>query len=187
MNSRSLGGDPVVLDFAHDTVVYTHDPDGDTSFFLTNIPVARILDGTAESGQILHIDLLWMPKAGATPMDPTATNSSVRHVVVADGEVGVYGGAGFALPAGKLGRARATIELRDTSVRLLDATDGFTDPLTPARITGTFTADLDPRTARRLHRAMSQFVTNALGRSVFVRADGGSNVVPAGALPNPEG
>ncbi len=119
-------------------------------------------------GQVLHIELLWEPKPGATPMDSSATNASIRHIVIAGGEVGVYGGAGFASPRGKPGKPRLTISLRDASLTLLEASAGFTDLLSPARLTGRFTAVHDPRKSRELHYAVSQIVTNALGRSRFV-------------------
>lgn len=172
LESRSLGPTPVVLDAEFDTVVYTHDPDGDTSFFLTDIPVDDLLSGRAIAGQILHIDMLWEPKAGYTPMDPTATNTSIRQVIVATGgDVGLYVGAGFAEPKQLPGVRRLDMAVYNTTLRLLESTEGFVDPLTPAQVTGTFTAKLDDRLARRLHRAMSQFVTNTFGRTMFVSAD----------------
>ncbi len=58
--------------------------------------------------------------------------------------------------------------LRDASLTLLDSTEGFRDVLGPTKLTGTFTAVHDPRRCRQLHYAISQIVTNALGRSRFV-------------------
>jgi hypothetical protein len=105
-------------------------------------------------------------------MDASATNAIIRHVVISSGEVGVYGGAGFALPKGDPGDDTLKVSLRDATVRLLEATDGFADPLSPARVTGAFSAEHDPKLARKVHRAISQLVTNALGRSRFVRRSG---------------
>ncbi|MBT8484400.1 MAG: hypothetical protein HKO59_13875 [Phycisphaerales bacterium] len=168
--SEGLGGRPARLDLDCTTLVYGHDDRGETSFLLTDIPVDDLLKGRVRDGQVLHVQLLWTPKAGATPMDPTATNVSVRHVIMTDGEVGLYGGAGFALPSHAPGRSVLSLQLRDTSVRLLDATDGFRDPLSPARIRGGFTATLDDRLTQRLQRAASQLVTNALGHRTYVDA-----------------
>jgi hypothetical protein len=167
-----LRTDAVVLAASYATVVYAHDPEEDTTFMLTDIPIEDLLAGRAVDGQVLHINLLWEPKAGTTPMDTDATNASVRHIVISSGEVGVYGGAGFVIPHGSPGRDTLTVALRDATVWLMDSTGGFLDPLSPARMTGTFTALHDPEGARRINRAISQIVTNALGRTRFV--EGGS-------------
>ncbi len=168
VRSESLRADAVVLGASYLTVVYAHDPEEDTTFLLTDMAIEDLLAGTVVDGQVLHIDLLWEPKAGATPMDIDATNASVRHVVISGGEVGVYGGAGFVVPRGSPGSDTLTVALRDATVRLLDSTGGFLDPLSPARLTGTFTARHDPELALRISRAISQIVTNALGRTRFV-------------------
>ena len=83
----------------------------------------------------------------------------------------MYGGAGFALPAGTAGASTMSLELRDASLTLLDSTDGFIDLLSPARLTGRVTAHLSEKRARQLRYAVSQLVTDALGRSSFVRGD----------------
>ena len=111
-------------------------------------------------------------------MDSSATNVSIRHIIIADGEVGVYGGAGFAMPRGEPGKKKLPIALKDGTVRLLESTDGFNDLLSPAKITGDFTAYLQPETARMIHRAISQLVTNALGKSRLVMGDEPRNPSP---------
>lgn len=171
LRSESLGTQPVVLDADFQTVVYSHDPEGDTSFFLSDIPLEDLVATYPSDGQVMHIELLWNPKPGLTPMDSSATNVSIRHVIISGGEVGVYGGAGFALPHGGLGGRKLSVTISDATMRLVESTGGFTDPLTPARITGGFTASLDPLLSRKLHRALSQLVTNAIGRPRHVRED----------------
>ena len=168
VRSESLRADAVVLGASYPTVVYAHDPEEDTTFLLTDMAIEDLLAGKVVDGQVLHIDLLWEPKAGTTPMDIDATNAIIRHIVISGGEVGVYGGAGFVLPRGSPGRDTLTVALRDAMVRLMDSTGGFVDPLSPARLTGTFTARHEPGLARRISRAISQIVTNALGRTRLV-------------------
>ena len=71
------------------------------------------------------------------------------------------------------------MSLRNSSVRLEESTSGFVDPLTPARIDGSFTAQHDPQLTRKIQLAISQYVTNAMGRSQFVMAtDGGERFRP---------
>ncbi len=175
MEARSLGEEPVALPGDYVEAFYLHDPDSETSFMLSDVPLESLIEGTTTpltppTGQILHLELLWLPKPGATPMDRSATNVSIRYVVMSGGEIGIYGGAGFAAPRGKPGKRRLRMTLRDASLTLLDSTEGFRDVLGPTKLTGTFTAVHDPRRCRQLHYAISQIVTNALGRSRFVSA-----------------
>jgi len=167
LRAESLGPEPVKLDARCATAVYTEQSDGEASFFLTDMPVEDLLAGRPAEGQVLHIELLWEPRPGQTPVDRFATNVSVRHVVVTDGQVGVYGGAGFAR-TGRLSRKKVRVAIQDTNFRLLESTDGFVDPLSPGRLRGTFTAVRDDLAARKLDRAISQYVTNSLGRTQYV-------------------
>ncbi|MHC4303802.1 MAG: hypothetical protein ACYSW2_04845 [Planctomycetota bacterium] len=167
--AESLGTSPVILPRDYVTAFYANHEATETMFFLADVPVEELLSGEVTRGNVVHLDLLWVPKAGNTPMDSSATNVSIRFVVFADGEVGVYGGAGFALPDGKAGATTLGLELRDASLTLLDSTDGFVDLLSPARLTGQVTARLNEKRTRQMRFAVSQLVTNALGHSHFVR------------------
>ncbi len=101
-------------------------------------------------------------------MDSSATNVSIRYIVFAVGEVGIYGGAGFAMPHGTIGEGTVSLSLRDASLTLLDSTDGFVDLLSPARLTGKLTANLDRNQSQRMAWAVNQIVTNALGYTRLV-------------------
>lgn len=168
LRTVSHGSTPAVLPGNFVAAVYSHDPNRDTTFMLADVPVAAVLEGKLRQGQILHVDLLWVPKPGATPIDADATNATIRYVIVSDGEVGIYGGAGFAMPRGRLGQRSLSISLRDASLQLLESTPNFVDRLGPAQMTGSFTAKLDDKKTRELHFAASQLVTNALGRTRYV-------------------
>ena len=170
LHTRSLGDQPVILPAKYVAAYFGPDPQGSMSFMLTDVAVEQVIDRKVSQGQILHVDLLWEPKPGSTPIDPSATNASLRLVVIANGEVGVYGGAGFALPSGKLDGRSVTLTLRDASLQLQDATPGFRDLLSPAEMTGTFTAKRDETKTRQLNHAASQIVTDALGRTRIVMA-----------------
>ncbi len=179
LTALSLGERPVLLGERCVTAVYGR-PGAETSFYLSSVPEADLLSGRISEGVVVHIDLLWQPKAGATPMEPTATNVSIHYIVFAGGQVGVYGGSGFALPRGTLGGPHFGLSLKEASLTLLVSTDGFVDLLSPARLTGALTAAYDEEQTRRVRRAVSQIVTNAMGKSMFVRrpasSPGGSHV-----------
>jgi hypothetical protein len=170
LRAQSLGDDPVVLYGTFKQVYFSHDEKESTSFMLSDVPIDDLLNGSIQNGQLLHVRLLWMPKAGSTPMDSTATNASIRFVVIAGGEVGVYSGAGFAVPDSDLTGARAKVTLYDATVQLQDATAGFRDLLSPAHVSGSFTAIRDERLTQQMQRAASQLTTTALGKTRFVLA-----------------
>ncbi|MHC4414357.1 MAG: hypothetical protein ACYS0G_03640 [Planctomycetota bacterium] len=178
LRAESLGRDPVFLSRPYVTAFYADHESTETSFFLSDVPVQELLGGDVGRANIVRLDLLWIPHAGATPMDSSATNASVRYIVIADGEVGVYGGAGFALPLGETGRRTLSLTVRDASLTLLDSTDGFVDLLSPARLTGTITATLDTQRVGQIHDAVRRLVANALGRSRHV--DGPRRLEPHG-------
>jgi hypothetical protein len=166
---QSLGVEPVALSGRFNDVVYANGEAVEWSFLLSDVEPAALMDGSATNGRVIHIELLWIPRPGMTPIEITATNASVRYVIISEGQVGVYGGAGFAKLRGKPGDSRVTLSLRDASLRLLHSTDGFADLLTPAQLSGTVTASRNTRKARIIHHAASQFVTDALGHSIIVQ------------------
>ncbi len=168
---HSLGDDPVRLDEAFTTSVYDHDQLGETSFWLSNVSLDELRAGRVNEGLVVHIELLWEPRAGSTPMDSAATNASIRYTIISNGEVGIYVGAGFARVNGSLGAANVSISVLDATIELGDATSGFRDLLTPAELAGDFRAQLDRDRTKRIKAATSQFVTNAFGRTRFVMSD----------------
>lgn len=172
LRASSLGGSAAILDTDIRSAYYEADANGAISFMLADVPAAQIIEGALASapdgGQIVHLELLWIPKPGATPIESSATNVMIRYAIVCGGEVGVYAGAGFAMPVDEVGDRRFTIELRHSSLQLTERTEGFRDLLSPLRLTGKFTAARDDRLARRLRLTASQILTNALGRTQYV-------------------
>jgi hypothetical protein len=172
MRSQSLRTDAVVLPANYRVAVFTNDRIAGTSILLSDVPIEQLVSGAVRNAQIMHIELLWLPKAGETPMDPAATNTSIRHIVVSNGQVGIYGGAGFARPSeNPAERDSVSFTLRDASLALQESTEGFVDLLSPSKLTGTFSARRDDKRARELYFAVSQLVTNALGRTRYVMDD----------------
>ncbi len=163
LRAQSLGDDPVALEGEYITAFYADGNSVETSFVLSDVGLDQLLSGQFGRGQVVRIDLLWLPKPGATPMDSSATNASIQYVIVADGELGVYAGAGFALPQGDASGRSLTVRLRDGSLDLLESTDGFVDLLSPATLTGSFTATHNDQRARQLSAALRRLVNDALG------------------------
>ena len=169
LRTVSLGERSVVLPTDFKSVYYSHDPvTGVTSFMLSDIDPKKMIEGGITDGQFMHVELLWVPLAGQTPMDSSATNATIRYVLISKGELGIYGGAGFANPSRDPGVSTLSVSLKDASIQLLESTPGFQDLLSPAQMTGVFNARLDDKMTRQMNYAASQIVTNALGRTRFV-------------------
>jgi hypothetical protein len=153
------------------------------SFFLSSVPLEDLQDKELLNGIVLHAQLLWQPKPGSTPVDPTATNVTLRLLLVTDGEVGLYGGAGFAWPSGDLDDGPASLEIVGSSMTLLDSTDGFRDLLSPVLLLGYTQAPLNSVEALRFRQAASQLVTDKLGTTRWVRQDSWISPGVRAALP----
>jgi len=86
-------------------------------------------DWSTITGSIVQIRLFIDPKPGSTPIDQTAVSASVRSIVIAQGEIGVYDGAGFLLPGGSIEDGSIRGSIRGAPIRLTRRTPGFRDPL----------------------------------------------------------
>ena len=150
------------------TGTYAIEP-AQTTVVFSDIPYEELATGTAKNGRFLHIEVLWRPKAGRTPVEPSSTNLSIRFVVVSNGEVGVYIGGGFAwIDGGKPADEAIGLNITGASVSLVDKTPGFVDLLSPATLVGELGAQKNAENARATRRAASQFVTNRLGHVRWV-------------------
>jgi hypothetical protein len=168
-----LGARPVLLGRELVTGAYVR-KESEDSYWFSDVPFEAIL--AHEKGEALkealfvHAQLLWTPKPGLTPLDSTATNLALRVVVVSDGEVGIYGGAGFARPDGDPAIGPMTLEIEGATLTLLEKTAGFHDLLSPAGFDASLRATLAPEDANRWRRGVSQFATNAFKKSMWVDA-----------------
>ena len=167
LTTSGLADNPVKVSTAPAEAWYMIEP-AQVSFYSSDIPADQLAAGGKLSGQVVNIQLLWDPKPGLTPLEPTTTNISIRLVVFAEGEVGVYGGGGFAWPRGKPEDGSMGLLLTGSNLSLVARTKGFVDLLSPAEMLGTVTAQMDDAQSRTLRRAASQAVTNALGQVKWV-------------------
>lgn len=170
LTATGMSPEPVVLDGAFSEAYFGDILRAETTIMLSDVPADALLDETVTEAQVVHIELLWVPKPGATPIDSSATNATIRYILIVDDEIGVYEGGGMVRPDGDgMDGDRVKVLVLDATLRLVDRTPGFRDLLTPARLKGTITADHDDKATRKLYFAISQYVTDALDRSIFVR------------------
>lgn len=158
---------PVRLDAVFDHGGYIVEPAA-VSLVLCTATADELRAGTVETAQAITIRFLWEPWAGRTPVNREATNLTIRHVVIAGEEVAVYGGGGFGWPRGTPGETDFGLSIAGSNVSLLDSTPGFLDLLTPAVVRGEVAGSLDESGTIRLRDAISQYVTDCLGRTRWV-------------------
>ncbi len=168
---ESQGAQAATLPSRFTTAVYSPSNLNIASFYLWDGDVEALLNGQPTNGQFVHVEILWEPRPGRTPIDDSTLNASVRQVIFVNGEFGVYGGAGLARLGDGVGSTQVSVSIPTASLTLLESSENFNDQLSPAHLTGGFTATLDERMSQRLMLAASQAVTNAAGRPFYVRLD----------------
>ncbi len=171
LTTSGLTDQPVKITTIPTEAWYMIEP-AQVSFYSCDISLEELAAGNKLSGQVVNIQMLWEPKPGMTPIEPTTTNISIRLVVFAEGEVGVYGGGGFAWPRGKPESGSVGLLLTGSSLSLIARTKGFVDLLSPAEMLGTLDAKMNEAKASSIRRTVSQVVTDALGTVRWV--NGGS-------------
>ena len=150
-----------VLTGDFDTAVYAFDDRNNVDVIL--------LEGTIDAPtQAVHIHMHWEPRAGRTPIDANATNATIRYLVFTGEGAGVYSGSGFLFPRSDAGDNTFRGELRETAMRLADASPNFNDRLGLARATGGFSAKLDEPATNRLLRQIQINLKQKLGYPRFV-------------------
>ena len=143
------------------TRVYSSEDANSANFYLTDLP-PEVWNAGADvsdmSGVLVHVHMFVRPRAGRTPIDDTATTAVVRMMVLAKGEIGVYGGGGFFVNSGDPGDRKFDGGLRGGTMRLISATGGFNDRLGPCTFSGEISGSKDQNTAVALDRAMRVLV-----------------------------
>jgi hypothetical protein len=146
------------------TRVYSTSQESVADVYASDLPARVWMEGGDISdltGSLIHIHLFVRPKAGRTPIASTACSASVRWLVVSGGEVGVYGGGGFATLSGSPGEERLSISLRGASLRLLHSTPGFRDALGPSTLKTSLGVSLDADQAGAMRRAVTALSAQA--------------------------
>jgi hypothetical protein len=142
--------------------VYTSVDRNTADVFLTDLDPAALEPGEELgrlSGRIVQIHMFLEPRAGSTPIAPTACSVVVRHLVLAGGEMGVYSGGGFLLPSGRAGKASLGGKIEGATLRLTGRTRGFADRLGPATMDASFSARRDEATSRRIEAVVNEILS----------------------------
>ena len=153
------------------TAICTSDPYVDTSLWLSDLTSTQLKSGDFQDGQILHVEMLFPPRAGETPIDPDATNLSIRYIVISGGTVGLYEGGGFGFPIGGHQDGEMSLRIEPSGLTLAESTEGFVDLLSPAVLNAVFSGNCDDIAGQHIADAVDQFITNSFGRTMYVRSD----------------
>ncbi|MBX3355181.1 MAG: hypothetical protein KF724_05730 [Phycisphaeraceae bacterium] len=167
--TESVGDDAAALPFTFPYAWYDNEP-ASASLYLSDLSPEELARGGELTGQVVHIQMLWLPRPGWTPARKGCTNVVIRLLVLSRGELGLYGGGGFAWPWDEPGDRTFGMEVLASSLSLLERTPGFVDLLSPAEMRGIADAPLDSGATQRMRMLTSQLVTNALGEVRWVRA-----------------
>ncbi len=169
---ESLASDePVVVAAEYQTVWHRYRDRNTVTIIASDLPADQLLAGDFGSGQVICIDMFWNPKPGATPIDERATNCSIRQVLFAEDQVGLYGGAGFLLPRSSVDGGAFRADLSDSTLRLLESSDRFMDRLGVARLAGEFVSRRADDEVSEFAVVLNSEVSRRLGRISFVVTD----------------
>ena len=168
MRVQRANADPIAVPMHFRHTVCSEDPLVEASIWLTDLTLDELATGAVADGQALHIELMFRPRPGYTPLDSTATNISIRYIIMSRGEVGVYEGGGFGYPIGSVANGSMSLRIEGASLTLGDHTKGFIDLLTPAILSGTFNGPRDDATAAAIRKGVDETVSLAFARRTYV-------------------
>ncbi len=143
------------------TSAYSSSDPTTAEILLTDLAPAELDRGaTLEglTGTIVQVRMFLDPSPGDTPIASTAVNCSIREIVLAGGQVGVYSGGGFLLPRDRPGNTHLRGTIKDATLRLSARTPSFVDRLGPSRLDATLAPVRDEALARRIRARVEEIV-----------------------------
>ncbi len=147
-----MGLNRIVLLADCDTIVCTEGFANEGDIWMTDIPMDQIQNGNILNGQIIHLQVLWTPVAGKTPLASTSTNLAIEHIIISNGNVGIYGGGGYCW---KYGNPEDGMHLliEDATIAIHEQSADFADLLTPATMNGSVRSIPDTTLAKQIAAA----------------------------------
>lgn len=139
------------------TAAYVEADEYSADIYLTDLSPGDLLpeaDLKGTWGQFIHVHLFIEPSAGDTPISRDACSAIVRHIVISDGQLGLYGGGGFMQPGGKPGDSSLSGSLADATMKPITHTPGFVDRLGSSVFSGSVGGKRNPAEAERLSKGL---------------------------------
>jgi hypothetical protein len=170
------GGSSTIFSDATDTTfkasfpikAYTFHDDNTADIYLTDLSDQDLTaffspdaDWSTITGTLVQIHLFLDPKPGKTPIEPTAASASIRYAIIAQGQIGIYDGAGFMLPGSKPGKDTIGGKIRSAPLRITRKTPAFVDLFQAAKLDLNFSANLDNARAPELRARLDAMAAKA--------------------------
>ena len=156
---HSLGPEQLLLPCDYKTIASMPSSGTEGELWATDIPLEALENGNFDSGQILRMQVLWIPASGKTPLASTSTNITIMQIIISGDATGVYVGAGYGWPSGSPEKG-LTIHMEDATIELQSSTDNFSDLLTPATMVGSIHAPANTTLARKLAAYAERYSKN---------------------------
>ena len=146
------------------TMAYTFSDENTVDIYLSDLSPDQLgvpFDDKAAgwpTGQMMHIHMFIRPSPGQTPIEPQSSNCTIRHMILAPGATGLYGGGGFLLPSSSAKSGTFGGLIAAGTLRLQAASDNFNDALGPTELRASFKVkenrELAATMARRFEETM---------------------------------
>lgn len=104
------------------------------------------IESNTNSGQVVSIELLWLPKPGKTAIEETATNVTIQWLMFFNDSWGLYAGGGYAIPNGSIEDEYLELTIKNATLELLTASDDFDNKLGSVNASGSIKGALDLNT-----------------------------------------
>lgn len=135
------------------TGTYLAEDENSATVYLTDLDSVALDRGTSLAsitGRIVQIKMFLRPVPGSTPIASDACSATIRHIILARGNIGVYSGGGFMKPKGRVGDAKLSGYVEGATMRLTGKIGNFTDRLNAATLEASFNTQRDEALARRI-------------------------------------
>ncbi|HIA71416.1 MAG TPA: hypothetical protein EYO01_01730 [Phycisphaerales bacterium] len=149
---HSMGLDRAILFTNCTTIVCVDGFANEGDIWMTDIPMDQIQTGDFSNGQIIHLQILWTPVAGKTPLASTSTNLTIKHIIISDGVVGVYGGGGYCWKYGTPSEG-LSLNIEEATIALQSQSEHFNDLLSPATMVGKISSVPNRQVANQISNA----------------------------------
>lgn len=126
------------------TIAYTFSDENTVDIYLSDLSEDQLavpFDDNASgwpTGQMMHIHMFIRPSPGKTPIEPQSSNCSIRHLILAPGATGLYGGGGFLLPSSSAKSGTFGGSITAGTLRLQASSPNFNDALGPTGLRASF-------------------------------------------------
>jgi hypothetical protein len=144
------------------TIAYTFNDENTVDIYLTDLSLDQLASPFEDNssgwptGQMMHIHMFIRPSPGKTPIEPQSSNCTIRHLILAPGATGLYGGGGFLLPTSSAKSGTFGGRITAGTLRLQASSENFIDALGPTGLRASFKVKEDRELAATMARRFEE-------------------------------